>query len=100
MQKIEKIPNANQEIFLNMYLTETHSLKENTDKIAHQLTEKFKNNKRYSFDYETYYYIVDLWKRGFFNKRYPNNRRLKPHEFEKIELEEILRSLKERSNNA
>ena len=90
-----KIPNANQEIFLNNYLTETYSLKEDIDKIANELTAKFKSSNRYSFDYETYYYIVDLWKRGFFNKRYPK-RRLKHHEWEQIELEEILRSLKER----
>lgn len=96
---MQKIPNANQEIFLNKYLTEHYSLHEDTKKIAHELTEKFINKNRYSFDYQTYYYIVDLWKRGFFNKRYPN-RRLKIHEWEQIELEEILRSLKERSNNA
>ena len=94
-----KIPNAQQEKWLNKYLTENYSLKDDTEKIAQELSTKFINRVKYSFDYPTYYYIVDLWKRGFFNKRYPN-RRLGIHEWEMVEWQEILRSLKERSNNA
>ena len=86
-----RIPTAKQEQFLNQYLTENYKFTDDTKKIALDIMCKFKK-PRFQFGYENYLYIVVLWKRGFFNKRYPN-RRLTANEVAYIEFKEILRNL-------